>query len=209
MGIGLRLPLGLACLLPMLACARIQISDLPRRPAATEEVVVSDRSELGGYVVATLTGSRDAIRFYFPSDSGCDLLLRDGATLTWGQLGLLGNVTGPEGRCEPVGRESMGRWRDSRSRPRTRGNPRAVAQFEVVHESSTRLLLRGRFPLVTLVGWVGDDVIAVLPVRPECQDLLTRREAFMEYRSSGPRVFDLTGTGPRCEITGLIQPIRR
>ena len=103
----------------------------------------------------------------------------------------------------------MGRWRDSRSRPRSRGNPRAVARFEVVHPGPGRLLLRGLFPLVTLIGWVSHDVIAVLPVRPECQDLLARREAFMEYRSSGPRVFDLTGGGPRCEITGLIQPVRR
>ena len=185
------------------------VSGFPKRPLAMDVVRVSLPVARFGYLEATLQeGDGAPLRFYFPDDSVCRALLQEGADVEYGGTGTLGNVKGSAGRCEPLGTSSLGPWHDRTHTQRQRLAANAIARFELFHEDDEVVWLRGRFPLGRVLGWVSDDLVAVLPSRPDCRTIAARREASMTYHRRGDWLFDLRAGQARCEIIGMLQPKR-
>jgi hypothetical protein len=177
-------------------------------PWSSTSFTVTNVDALGPYDEAVLENKDLTLRFYVPRGGPCAQVIRREARVEYVVLGPLGEIRGNEETCDPVGIGSL-RWlRDSRPRPPTKQiSPRGQATFHVVYENKEVALVRGRFPLVGLVGWTGgEDTVAVLPKTPECARPIESGVASIEYKSSGPDVLYLLGPNGRCPIAGLARP---
>lgn len=193
-----------------LGCSALEgITGKPKRPRATETVLISNVIERAGYLEATLGTSDGPLRLYFAADEICRGLLTEGSDVAYGGLGMLGEVTGDAGRCPATGTSSLRAWHDRQTRSQELGKPRATARFTKIHEDASVLMVRGRFPMARVLGWAADDLVAVLPVGEDCRSIAERGEAFMTYDRVRAPVFTLTRGDIRCEIQGLTQPLRR
>ena len=209
---GLRTITSLGAILACAGCSSLPgVSNAPKFPLTMDTVRVFEPVARFGYLEATLQeGDGPPLRFYFPDDPTCRALLQEGAQVEYGGTGTLGNVKGAaaDGRCEPLGTSSLGPWHARTYTPRERLARTAVARFELMHEDDEVVWLRGRFPLGRVLGWSHDDLVAVLPSRPECRTIAARREATMTYYRRGDWLFDLRVGEARCEVIGMLQPQR-
>jgi len=88
--------------------------------------------------------------------------------------------------------------------------PRAQATFRTLYEDEDVVLLRGRFPLASRIGWSrGDDSVVVVGNVERCRGPVEKGVASMEYRQAGRNTLTLVGVGGLCRIEGLIQPLDR
>ena len=86
--------------------------------------------------------------------------------------------------------------------------PARQADYRLEYQDKDLAMLRGRFPLLGLIGWPGmGDTIVLVPQTAACQPLLQKGVATIEYRVAGPDPYVLLAGDKRCPLLGLIQPI--
>lgn len=178
-------------------------------PSAAATARVDLLGVRGPYLDAVIDVSGDRLRFFFPDDDFCRALLERAEAVEYTTRGSYGQVRLNEVTCDPVGILSLEAWRDRRPRPRLSDPvPRDRADYETIYVDEDLFLARGRFPLAGLVGWPGSyDTVAIFPNLPECEELMTRRAATMEFRHSGSEVMVLLDNRIRCQILGFARPV--
>ena len=78
------------------------------------------------------------------------------------------------------------------------------AEWTIVHRDPDVLLLRGRFPVASLIGMGGTyDVVAMVPNDATCAAVAESGTATLVFRTSGSKVFEL---GP-CEVLAFARPL--
>jgi len=160
----------------------------------------------GPYLDVVLEGAGVTLRTFTPASQACAEILRTEATVDYVARGW-GRFRRDSLECDAVGigEPWLSRGRTGRASTST-PIPRAQATFDVMFEDDEVLLLRGRFPLASLLEWAGSaDTVAVLPRAPGCP-ADESGVASMEYRASGRNTLSILGTNGLCRIEGLIQP---
>jgi len=172
--------------------------------SSTVETVV----ERGPYLDVNLSRGGSTQRFFAPASEPCRSLLRAEAAIDYVSLGPLGQFQMGDSICEPIGIGSLAAWRDHRPRPQVGPLPARQASYELEYQDEDLAMLRGRFPLLGLIGWPGmGDTLVLLPKTEPCQALTQRGVATIEYRVAGPDPYVLLDGDKRCPLLGLIQPI--
>lgn len=146
---------------------------------------------------------------YAPAAGACRRLLSANETVAYRSGGKGGSFERSGERCEAAGIGSLEQWRDRRPRP-GRGSPvpSAPARYRVIYLDEEIALVRGRFPLAGLLGWVGGaDTVAAIPNRAECRGPLESGEASMRYYPAGREVLALASERELCPIAGLLVPL--
>lgn len=161
----------------------------------------------GRFLDAGVDTRRSKLRFFFPVNATCRAVVEGSGEASYSNHGPYGRLHRGDQSCDPVGLLSLRAWRDRRPRQTTRGGspiPRDAARYEIVYADEDLFLARGRFQLAGLVGWAGGyDTIAVFPNAPECEGILVRGEATMEYRDAGPEPLVLVDGRNRCPFLGF------
>ena len=145
---------------------------------------------------------------YAPADAVCREVLAEEQEIEYRSGGTGGSFERAGRRCDAAGLGSLEEWRRRRPKPRTRSPvPSAPARYELIYEDPEVALARGRFPLASLLGWVGSaDVVAVLPRIPACQGPLHSDSATLQYFPGGRNVLALMSPDGPCPIQGLLTP---
>jgi hypothetical protein len=176
-------------------------------PGMSTTWVVNSVVERGPYLDVTLSNGGDTMRYFTPASETCRNLLRVEQPVGYVSLGQMGQFQTGEVVCVPVGILSLREWRDQRPRPGVPPLPTGQANYRLDYEDKDVAMLRGRFPLVGLIGFVGlGDTIVVLPKTPACTPLLSQSVATIEYRDAGPDPYVLFVGDRRCPVLGLVQP---
>ena len=172
--------------------------------SSTVETVV----ERGPYLDVNISRGGSTQRYFAPASEPCRSLLRAEAAIEYVSLGPLGQFQAGEITCDPIGIGSLAAWRDQRPRPEVGPLPARQANYALEYQDEDLAMLRGRFPLLGLIGWPGmGDTLVLLPKTQPCQALIGRGVATIEYRVVGPDPYVLLDGDQRCAILGLIQPI--
>lgn len=165
----------------------------------------------GDYLDATLVGHGLSLDVYTPRTEVCSRVLEAEAQVDYVERGVAGRLERDGDSCDAVG---IGGSRVQRARqprasdPRSSPIPRAQATFREVHRDEEVILVRGRFPLASRVGWSGGgDSLAVVPNDAVCSSALAGGVASMEFRPSGRTTLSLVGSKALCPIIGLILPL--
>lgn len=164
----------------------------------------------GRYLDATVDTRRSALRFFFPTDETCRAVVMGSGDATYSSQGPYGRLHRGGQFCDPVGLLALVAWQSRRPRATSRGGspvPRDTAHYEIVYSDEDLFMARGRFQLAGMVGWAGGyDTIAVFPNVPECEGLLNRGRASMEYRDAGKQPLVLLDNRQRCPFLGFAMP---
>lgn len=191
-----------------LALAGTGLTGCRNIPGTSREWVVDSVVERGPYLDVNVSRGNSTQRFFTLADEPCRSVLRAEAAVDYVSLGPLGRFRSGEIRCDPVGIGSLATWRDQRPRPRGGPLPVGQASYRVEWQDQDLAMLRGRFPLVGMLGWPGmGDTIVLVPQAPPCQALLERTAATIQFRVAGPDPLVLFNAGQHCAVLGLIQPI--
>jgi hypothetical protein len=163
----------------------------------------------GPYLEVRLRAPGLELVSYAPADAGCREVLAEEREIVYRSGGTGGSYEREGRQCEAAGIGSLEEWRKRRPQPRTRSPvPSAPASFTSIYEDADVALVRGRFPLAGLLGWVGgSDTIAVIPNTPICQGPLRSGSATLQYFPGGERVLALAAQGGLCPVQGLIAPL--
>jgi hypothetical protein len=200
----------LAILLPLLHCnAQKNLWQLGL-PGVNTPFVVVEVTERGGFLDATLRGGGFSLVSYTPANEVCVQVLRKEARVEWLSEGQTGAFRRDGETCHAAGIGSLQEWRNRGPRPQTLRSdpvPRAQANYRLVHQDEEFALLRGSFPLASMIRWVGgNDSIAVVPNTENCQGAIGRTTSSMQFYPSGRNVLVLVGSRGLCPIVGLIRP---
>lgn len=143
-----------------------------------------------------------------PADASCREILDEEQEVQYRSGGTGGSVERQGRRCDLSGIGSLEEWRKRRPQPRTKSPvPSAAASFEKIYEDAEIALVRGRFPLARLLGWVGgEDTVAAIPNTPICQRPLRSGGGTLQYFPGGRNVLALSSEGGLCPIEGLLVP---
>lgn len=159
------------------------------------------------FLDATVDTRRSKLRFFFPTDETCRAVVTGPGQAFYSSLGPYGRLSRNGQHCDPVGLLALRAWRDRRPRQTSGGRspvPRDTAVYQVVYSDEDIILARGRFQLAGMVGWAGGyDTLAVFPNLPECQGLMARTTATMEYRDAGKVPLVLLDGRQRCPFLGF------
>jgi len=177
-------------------------------PGSETPFSVTSVRPLAGVLDVTLAGPAASLRTFVPPGEACLTVLQPEATVQYRSAGPYGSFVRDGETCEAIGLGSLAQWRDRRpSQTKVVMSPRAQARFRVVQRGPDEILLRGRFPLAGLVGFVGlDDSLAVVPNDAACRRAVESGVASMQYYQQGPDVLALLSGDQLCPITGLIRP---
>lgn len=179
-------------------------------PFASTRVALLSVESLGPFLVAQFRNRGAVLTFYAPAtDPGCAQLLRPEASVTYRKHGNFGRFEDGDLRCDPIGVGSLAAWRDRRPRDTRRGSmvPRAQATFREMGREGDVAWVRGRFPLASRVGVpAGFDLIAFLPIAPECERALASGAASMEFVPAGRTAIRLVGPSAPCPVLGFAMP---
>jgi hypothetical protein len=177
-------------------------------PGMSTAWTVHSVAERGAYLDATLVRGSDQGRYFLPTNAACRGMLRPEASIEVVSLGPMGQLQSGETVCEPLGIGSLREWRESRARPTVGPVPARQATFRLDYEDAEVAMLRGRFPLVGLIGFPGlGDTLVVIPQSEACRPLRASTTAAIEYRVAGPDPYVLIAGEQRCPVLGLIQPV--
>jgi hypothetical protein len=175
------------------------------------ELFVVHLDERGPYLDVGLSGHGLNLRTFTPASDVCRAVLRPEAAVGYVERGVGGRFEREGQSCDAVGFGDPLIRGVRRPRSGSLGSspvPRAQATFRAIHEDDDVVLLRGRFPLVSNVGWAGGaDTVAVVDNVARCRGPVERGVASMEYRPSGRNTLSLVGDGGLCRIEGLILPL--
>lgn len=183
-------------------------------PGTTTAYQVQETVEIGPLLASQIErerssalGNAPSLHLIFPANEVCRALLRVEAAVEYAPSGLMGSVTRGDASCEAIGIASPEKWRDRRPRPQLPiGGDRAQASFRAIRDTPNFALVRGRFPLASLVGWVGgSDTVALLPKTDACAGVIDAGVATIVYKAAGKYALTLDGSGP-CPIRGFVQP---
>ena len=185
-------------------------------PGSSPSYQVAEVTRIGPFIQARLDWTSDLaavssdarITLLFPSGAVCDRLLAVGTETEYLARGMTGTVRVGEETCESVGIASLREWRDRRPRPRSGAPlPRAQATYRIVLRAGDTAILRGRFPLASLIGWAGgEDTLVLMPTTGKCTSLLDRTVASMEYRPGGRIAVALVSSDGLCALQGFARP---
>jgi hypothetical protein len=176
-------------------------------PVPAEVVLLAERDDR--YLDATVDTRRSALRFFFPTDDTCRSVLTGEGEASYSSQGPYGRLHRGGGFCDPIGLLALPAWQKRRPRQATGRTPipRDTARYEIVYSDEDVFMARGRFPLAGLIGWAGGyDTVAVFANVPECEGLLTKGSASMEYRDSGRQPLVLLDNRQRCPFLGFAMP---
>jgi hypothetical protein len=164
----------------------------------------------GPYLDAVLANSSLELRVFAPADATCAQVLAPEATVGYVERGIGGRFTRGELACDAAGigdplmqNARRPRGSDLRDSP----VPRAQATFREIYRDEDVIVLHGRFPLASRVGWArGDDSVAVVANTPACRTAIEEGVASMEYRPAGANTLTLVSREGPCRIDGLLRP---
>lgn len=178
-------------------------------PGTKTSLVVASVVPVAGYLEVTLAGSGMRLDTFTPASETCAEVMRPEAAVDYVASGPYGNFQRGDTVCEAIGMGSLREWRDRRpSQTTVVMQPRAQSDFRVWARDDRQVLLRGRFPLGSLLGFTGlDDAIAVVPDSPSCQQPIRDGVATMQYDQQGPEPLLLLTRGEPCPIRALVQPL--
>ena len=162
--------------------------------------------------VVDVATDRFEMKMVLERSPGCQGIMAETVErVNYRNAGNFGRLTSPNDSCDLIGTLNLEAWFGQRSAPRSRApNPRATATYRVVGSDDSWTYLRGRFPLVGIVGIPGGiDVVVAVPHSPICDLLLERTLVQMEFRRRGtPLVFMARGR-EECPCEGVIRPQTR
>jgi hypothetical protein len=178
---------------------------LPTRVPA-EVTLLAERD--GRYLDVAVATQRSELRFFFPTDATCRAVVSGEGPAAWSSQGPYGRLHRGEDSCDPVGLLALPAWQQRRPRQASAPVLRDTARYEIVYTDEDLFVARGRFPLAGRVGWAGGyDTLAIFPNVPECEGLLVRGSASMEYRDSGRQPLVLLDDRERCPFLGFAMPV--
>ena len=193
-----------------LGCETGEMLNFSLNPFASTTVRVEATEAHGPYLFTRVQGSRIDLRFAAPSSAECKRVLERGASVVYAKSGVFGRIMRDEEGCDAVGSLSLADWRDRHPRPRTGPAviPRSTARYAVAYRDAQWVLLRGRFPLASLIGIrAAQDVVAVVPADEICRAAVAAGEASLEFRVTGPNAFRLLAGNTPCRIEGFAMPV--
>ena len=166
---------------------------------------VSTSTLRGPYIDATLLLRSGEWRFLFPQSATCAAMLRPEAPVSFQNRGHFGRVMGSDGAlCDAVGIGTLRRWR--RSRRPGELPPSSAARFEIIHEDTEVLLLRGRFSLASRLGVPNSfDAVAMVANDEVCSQVARSGAATLVLWPSGSRVLQLSA----CPVLAVAMPPRQ
>ncbi len=190
------------------ACATQILSELGV-PVEWTDAEVQGTTAYAGYLDAWLVGGAGQLRFLFPDNENCRLVVGLPGRVSYTRVKYLGDVDRGATHCEPVGIASLEAWRDLKQRPVLSALPTAeTASFHVIFSDPNAILVRGNLPKAGRIGWDGTrDMVAVLPPTPECFALAGEGTASMQFYGRGQPAFLLENARGRCPITGFARPL--
>lgn len=175
------------------------------------ELLVAYVDERGPYLDVGLVGHGLDLRSFVPANDVCRAVLNTEAPVTYVERGLAGGFEREGLSCDAVGYgDPLIRGARQPRSDKTVGSPvpRARATFRTLYEDADVVLLRGRFPLASKIGWSGGgDSVVVVNNTARCRGPIEEGAASMEYRPAGRDTLALVGVGGLCRIEGLIQPL--
>ena len=171
--------------------------------------MVHDVTQHGGYIVAAITRDRETLGFYFEPTPDCAAMLQEDGALFYRKRGPLGTLEQDDRACVPLGIGRIRSWVLRRNRPRNLPIlPSLPATFREITRNSEVVLVRGNFPLASLVFFAGGrDAVAFLPNIEVCQRYIEQGGGAMQYRRSSQEVVWLGSASARCQILGLARPL--
>ena len=176
-------------------------------PGSSVEMTVARVKLRGGYLDTELHGSGFSLRTFVPASETCQRVVAPEAVVEFGTGGSYGTLARGDDRCDAIGIGSLREWRNRRPRESSR-IIRGRASYSVVFQDEEVTFLRGRFPLVGLLGFAGmGDTIAVVPNTAECLGPIGRDTSTVEYFHGGRNVLTLSSSEGRCNIEGLLRPL--
>jgi hypothetical protein len=182
-------------------------------PGYGMELLVVYVEERGPYLDAGLVGHGLDLRTFVPANDVCRTVLNTEEPVRYVERGVAGAFERAGYSCDAVGYGDpliRGARQPRQSRPGDSVVPRAQATFRMLYEDNDVVLLRGRFPLASRIGWSGaDDSVVVIDNVARCRGVIESGVATMEYRQAGRNTLSLVGDGGPCRIQGLIQPLDR
>ena len=204
-------PLRLALLAVGFAAAGCQSQEAWELGVPGAHIVVKAQSvvERSSVLDVRLANDRIERRVFTRSSEGCREVFASGAEVDFASVEPFGLMRRGDAECSTVGIGDLTVWRDSKARA-SRGRrqilPRAQSHFEVVYQDEDVTFALGRFPLTGYVGWAGGErTVAVLPRTPECEAVVSRGVASMEFRPAGRLALTLVAPRGHCVIEGLIR----
>lgn len=190
------------CLLLLAPAADAQ---LLRRPQLNEVIASQQR---WAYLDVVLKNADHEWRFFFLPTEDCTFLMKTENVVEWAPSGPFGRFRLLERECTPVGVGSLRLWRDRRGRQGDpRGVPRGRSDFRVVWQDEEWVMVLGRLPFAARIGFTGGErAVAMVPNIPDCQPVLERGHAMLEFRRGGQEPFRFSaGRDQRCLIEAFIQ----
>ena len=203
-----------ACLLPGVTAA-FALCGTPQQttfqlglPGSSIAMTVERVVPRGPYLEVGLRAPGLELVSYAPANEQCREVLAEEQEIAYRSGGTGGSYERAGRRCDAAGIGSLDEWRKRRPQPRTQSPvPSAPAHFDLLYEDAEIALVRGRFPLASLLGWAGGgDSVAVIPNTPICQAPLRSGNATLQYFPAGKNVLALGSPGGLCPIQGLVAP---
>ena len=145
-------------------------------------------------------------RFFVRGTDPCRELLRRDAEVTLRQTEAF---VGDDLECPVAGIGNLEQLRGSRSRgggygsrPIRRGNDR----IHFVYQDEQYRYARGGFSIGAMFGWAPgtDQVVALLPLIPECSPLVDGQHVSVIFRQTGTPALSITAGPGACPVRGLI-----
>jgi hypothetical protein len=192
----------------LLALVAVLAAAVAGPAGAGSEAFVRSSRPLGPYLEVQLGGAVEHA-LLAPASEVCTRMLRPEAVVTFVARGVPGRMEAGGERCEAAGMLLLETWRDRLPRPRVRSVlPRKTARWELLYRDGRLALLRGRFPLATLVGMAGaEDLVAVVADDETCRGVVEGREGSLEYHVAGRMAYRLLSGGSRCHVLGFARPL--
>ena len=177
-------------------------------PVPAQVRLIAERD--GRYLDVAVDTQRSALRFFFPASDTCRSVVTGSGEASYASHGPYGRLRRGDAHCDPVGLLALPAWQKRRPRQTSRGRspvPRDTARYQIVYGDEDVFFARGRFQLAAMVGWAGGyDTLAIFPNQPECEGLLERGHATMEYRDAGGQPLVLLDGRQRCPFLGFAMP---
>jgi hypothetical protein len=177
-------------------------------PVPAQVRLIAERD--GRYLDVAVDTQRSALRFFFPATDTCRFVVTGSGEARYSSHGPYGRLGRGAAHCDPVGLLALPAWQKRRPRQTSGGRspiPRDTARYEIVYSDEDVFFARGRFQLAGMVGWAGGyDTLAIFPNQPECEGLLERGSATMEYRDAGRQPLVLLNGRQRCPFLGFAMP---
>jgi hypothetical protein len=178
-------------------------------PGSRAELRVERVDRRGPFIDVHLTGDALARRFFVRATDTCTEMLRRDRIVTSMRTEGLGPLVDGDHECSVAGigdLESLRRSRRGGSGFGKGTSQRRKERIEIVFTDEEYLYARGGFTLGGRFGWRPgtDQVVALLPLVPECSGLVDGGFVTTQYREVGTPAFGILDGNLVCPIRGII-----